>query len=156
MTGRAAAVRCFGVPLRRNRKGPNRAVGMTDPLPEDVRRFLDEHIESLEQLEILRVLAEDPGREWSAGELAAEIQAEAATAATHVTSLAARGLVTTSARGGETVARHGARPAELVNRLAKVLAAYRERPVTMIKLVYAKANERLRAFSDAFRLRKEG
>jgi hypothetical protein len=128
---------------------------MTDPLPEDVRRFLDENIESLEQLEILRVLAEEPGREWSAGELAAEIQAEPSAAASHMAALAARGLVATSARRGEAVARHGSRSPDLGDRLARVLAAYRERPVTMIKLVYAKANERLRAFSDAFRLRKE-
>lgn len=128
---------------------------MTDPLPEDVRRFLDENIESLEQLEILRVLAEDPGREWAAAELAAEIQADPSAAASHIAALAARGLVATSTRRGETVARHGTRSPELGGRLTQVLAAYHERPVTMIKLVYAKANERLRAFSDAFRLRKE-
>lgn len=128
---------------------------MTDPLPDDVRRFLDEHIESLEQLEILRVIAEDPAREWRVSELAAEIQAEPSVAASHVTALAGRGLVIASSREGETVARHGTATPELGGRLAAVLTAYRERPVTMIKLVYARANERLRAFSDAFRLRKK-
>ena len=127
---------------------------MTNPLPDDVRRFLDEHIESLEQLEILRVIAEDPAREWRASELAAEIQAEPSAAAAHVTALAGRGLVIASSKDGEA-ARHGTATPELGGRLAAVLAAYRERPVTMIKLVYARANERLRAFSDAFRLRKK-
>jgi hypothetical protein len=36
-----------------------------------------------------------------------------------------------------------------------VLQLYRERPVSMIKLVYARARDPLRNFADAFRLRKE-
>jgi hypothetical protein len=41
---------------------------------------------------------------------------------------------------------------ELVDRL---LQLYRERPVTMIKMVYERAKDPLRKFADAFRLRKE-
>jgi hypothetical protein len=126
---------------------------MTDPLPEDVRRFLDEHIESLEQLEILRLLSEDPTREWTAAQLGAEIQADPSVAAAHLAALAGRGLLASSS---PAVSRYGASTPELGERLARALAVYRERPVTMIKLVYARASERLRAFSDAFRLRKEG
>jgi hypothetical protein len=129
---------------------------MAPPLPDDVRKFLDEHIDSLEQLEILRVLAEDPGREWSAAELAAAIQADAGAAAGHVGLLAGRGLLTPVPRGAETAARHGAKSPESAAQVFRLLDAYRQRPVTMIKLVYERANERLRAFSDAFRLRKEG
>ena len=129
---------------------------MTDPLPDDVRRFLDENIESLEQLEILRLLSEAPDRECTAAQLAAEIQAEPSAAAAHLSALAGRGLLILSGSGTDAVARHGTRAPELGERLGRVLAAYRERPVTMIKLVYARANERLKAFSDAFRLRKEG
>lgn len=128
---------------------------MPDPLSDDVRRFLDENVESLEQLEILRVLAEDPGRAWGATELAGAIQAEPATAAKHLTALGGRGLITLTTAGAEAAGRHGARTPELGAKVDALLAAYRQRPVTMIKLVYERANERLRAFSDAFRLRKE-
>ncbi len=128
---------------------------MVEPLPEEVRRFLDENVESLEQLEILRVLAEEPDRAWGAADLAAVIQSDPATAAAHLVALGGRGLVTLSTVGGEAAGRHGARTPDLGGRVNAVLSAYRERPVTMIKLVYARANERLRAFSDAFRLRKE-
>jgi len=128
---------------------------MPDPLSDDVRRFLDENVESLEQLEILRVLAEDPGREWAATELAGAIQAEPATAAKHLAALGGRGLITQTTAGAESAGRHGARTPELAAKVEALLSAYRQRPVTMIKLVYERANERLRAFSDAFRLRKE-
>ena len=128
---------------------------MAEPLPEDVRRFVDEYVESLDQLEILRVLSEDPGREWSAAEVATEIHAEPSAVAASLAALGGRGLLTLSARGVDSVARHGARTPELEDRVSRVLNFYLERPVTMIKYVYARANERLRAFSDAFRLRKE-
>lgn len=128
---------------------------MPDPLSDDVRRFLDENVESLEQLEILRVLAEDPGRAWGVTALAGAIQAEPATAAKHLAALGGRGLITLATSGTETAGRHGARTPELGAKVDALLAAYRQRPVTMIKLVYERANERLRAFSDAFRLRKE-
>lgn len=41
-----------------------------DPFPEEIKKFIDANIESIEQLEILRVLGECPQREWSFAELA--------------------------------------------------------------------------------------
>lgn len=39
--------------------------------------------------------------------------------------------------------------------VARLLQIYRQRPVSMIKLVYKRAKDSLRAFADAFRFRKE-
>jgi DNA-binding transcriptional ArsR family regulator len=126
-----------------------------DPIPEDARRFLDSQIDSIDQLEILRVLAEEPGRERPVADLAGAVQARPDAAAAHLAALSARGLIASKAVDGETYYRHGPRP-EFAAPLEQLLRLYRERPVTMIKLVYAGANERLRAFADAFKLRKEG
>jgi hypothetical protein len=41
-----------------------------DGLPDDVRKFLDASIDSMEQLETLRVLSEEKGREWRVQEIA--------------------------------------------------------------------------------------
>ena len=126
-----------------------------EPIPEEIKRFLDEHVESVEQLEMLRVLQEDPERLWTAANLAKEIQTTPEGAAAHLHALQARGLLSTTPHEGQVAARHGPR-AELAEPLAHLLKLYRERPVSMIKLVYARINERLKAFADAFRLRKEG
>jgi hypothetical protein len=125
-----------------------------EPFPEEIRRFLDGNIESIDQLEILRVLGEDPGRAWTAAELGAAVQAEPAAVSAHLAAMRGRGLLATEARGPDVVARHGPAPAvaELVGRL---LQLYKERPVSMIKLVYDRAKDPLRNFADAFRLRKE-
>lgn len=128
---------------------------MAEAFPEDVVRFLDAHVESIDQLEILRVLGEEPAREWSAGALAAEVQVAPRAIEAHLTALRGRGLVGAEARGAETVYRFGPATPELDALARRVLQCYRERPVSMIKLVYARADDPLRAFADAFRLRKQ-
>ncbi len=127
-----------------------------DPIPDEVRRFLDENVESIDQLEILRILSETPDKEWLARDLARMTQTPPETAAASLTALHARGLLALETRGDLLLARRGARTPGLEAQVDRLLQLYRERPVTMIKLVYARANERLRAFADAFKIRKEG
>lgn len=129
---------------------------LADPFPEDVCRFLDANIESIDQLEVLRVLGEEPGREWTAAALAAEVQAPAADMSGHLAALEARGLIATERRGAEPAWRYGPADPQADAMVQKLLQCYLERPVTMIKLVYAQAADPLRAFADAFRLRKKG
>jgi hypothetical protein len=129
---------------------------LAEPLPEDVCRFLGENIESIDQLEVLRVLGEGPAREWTAAALAAEVQGPPADMAEHLAALARRGLIATERRGAEAVWRYAPASPELDGIVGRLLKCYRERPVSMIKLVYAQAADPLRAFADAFRLRKKG
>ena len=124
------------------------------PLPEDVTRFLYDHVESIDQLEILRVLGEDREKEWDSVALAAAVQAEPQAVRAHLTALHARGLLTIAARRGLSC-RYGVRTPELESMVGRLLQMYRERPVTMIKMVYERAKDPLRAFADAFRIRKE-
>jgi hypothetical protein len=125
-----------------------------DPIPGDIVRFMQANIESLEQLELLRVLSEDPHREWKEEPLGTEAQA-GSQVTTHLTALSSRGLVTVVTTGGVSSYRHGGQSPQLNEMLGRLLQAYKERPVTMIRLVYAQAKDPLRAFADAFRLRKE-
>lgn len=128
---------------------------MAEPFPEDVDRFLDKNVGSIDQLEILRVLGEDPNREWKAAALAQEIQAKPEEMGRHLAALRSRGLLITETREADLFCRWGPATPELENDLRKVLQFYRERPVSMIKLVYAQAADPLRNFADAFRLRGE-
>jgi DNA-binding MarR family transcriptional regulator len=126
-----------------------------DPIPDEVKRFLEANIDSLEQLEILRLLGEDPQKEWHAADLAREAQTPLPTIGAHLSALQARGLLTTQTRGADLLCRYGPSTPELRNRLDQLLQVYRERPVTMINLVYSRARETLKSFAEAFRLRKE-
>lgn len=128
-----------------------------DPLPDDVRRFLHSVIRSVDELELLRALSEQPEREWGAAELGSGIQTGPEAAAGLLAYLLARGLVTRTAGADRPSWKYGAATPELAAGLAGLLRLYRERPVTMIKAVYARpADDPLKSFADAFRLRKEG
>jgi hypothetical protein len=126
-----------------------------EPLPDDIRRFLDGNIETIDQLEVLRVLGEKPDREWTITSLAAAVQADPKLVAAHVAALQGRGLLTVVTRDTESITRYGARTPDLQDLVGRLLQFYRERPVTMIKMVYERAKDPLRTFADAFRLRKE-
>jgi hypothetical protein len=75
--------------------------------------------------------------------------------AAHVAALHARGLIAARKLGADVLGRYGPRTPELEALVGKLLQLYRERPVSMIKMVYDRARDPLRNFADAFRLRKK-
>ena len=127
---------------------------MSDPFPEDVRRFLLAHINSVEQLEVLLLLRGAPDQVWTATAVGQALYTSAAAAVKRLTDLAAGGLVTVLP-GDDPGYRFS--PADdsrrdMVDRLAE---AYSQRRVAVISLIYSKPNDQVQAFSDAFRLRKD-
>jgi hypothetical protein len=127
-----------------------------DAISEKVRRFVEGNIESLEQLEILRVLAEDPGREWNSAALAGEVQTHPHAVPLHLTVLSERGLLTVTRRGTDLVCRYGPQTADLEDLVQQLLQSYKERPVTMIKVVSSRVSNPPRGFASAFRMGKGG
>ena len=128
---------------------------IVDPFPDDVRQFLEGHIDCLDQLEVLRILASDPAKEWSASELAREAHTSPEVLAPHLAALHARGLLTHILRDAVVNCRYGPRTPDLERSVSRLLEMYQQRPVTMIRMVYARANKALKAFVEAFQLRKE-
>lgn len=126
-----------------------------EPLPNDVVKFIDENIESIDHLEILRILSEDRERDWDQETLARQVQTKVEVIRTVAAALNARGLLVTTTRSAEISCRYGPRTPELEALISRLLQVYKERPVTMIKTVYERAKDPLRAFADAFRIRKE-
>ncbi len=112
--------------------------------PNQIIQFLEANIESVEQLEILRILSTNRGREWHVAELALPVQSPPQTVARHLTALEARGLLTLR-HGGELACCHGPRTPQLADMLNHLLQFYNERPVSTIRMIYARsspANER--------------
>lgn len=127
-----------------------------EPIPEDIQRFMDGNLESLEQLEILRVLSENQSTEWTVPALARQVQSQAHHTAQHLAALQSRGLLTTVTTATEVCCRYGVATPDLENHLNRLLQLYKERPVTIIRMIYARKNQTLQAFADSFRMRKEG
>jgi hypothetical protein len=128
---------------------------VSDPFPEDVRQFLQDCIASVEQLEILRVLGESPTREWSDDEIRGQAQVSVQSIHGHLKALEGRGILRCRRSGTQVYCQLGAVSPELDDKVRRMLEIYRQRPVTMIRMVYDGAGSSLRDFADSFRLRKQ-
>ena len=128
---------------------------MSDPdFPEDLRSFIQEYISSVDAAELLMLLARDPARKFSLRELIDALRptvlSEAA-ARRHLAHFGAQGFVVSEA--ADVFQYNAATPAldEAVRALTKV---YNERPVTLVRMIYAPKDEKIRSFADAFRIKK--
>ena len=125
-----------------------------DGVPPEVADFIAKYVDSLVQLESLLLLAGDPDRRWAADDVARELRIDRAWAEAQLDLLCGQSLLVS----GDGPIRHfryapaDASTAETVTLLAE---AYAERRVTVTGLIFAKPPDALRAFSDAFRFRKD-
>lgn len=126
-----------------------------EPISEDVRRFLQTQIASVEQLEVLRVIAEDPQREFSDDELRRLAQVSAEAIHPHLRTMNERGLLRTRSADTRMYAQYGPHTTKLAEQIGQLLEVYRRHPVTMIRLVYKRSTAALDDFADAFRIRKK-
>lgn len=120
-------------------------------LPDDVHRFLYQHIASVEQLEVLLLVRGSPGRSWSAPEMARELYSHPSSIAQRFQALLAAGLMRETAPGHF---QYAPRSPGLDATVAQVDHMYRERRVAVISLIASRPIENVKAFSDAFRIRK--
>lgn len=122
---------------------------------DDFCRFIQISIPSVEAAEILLLLQKSPGRAWSHREivegLRGSITVLEADAAKCVEALNARGLIALDAEQRATY-----RPAtpELDGFTQQLARAYAQRPVTLIRMIYALRDTRIQSFADAFKIRK--
>jgi hypothetical protein len=120
-------------------------------LPEDVHRFLVRHIDSVEELEVLLHARQSPGRSWSAADMARELYSHPTSIEQRFQRLLGAGLLR-ERKAGQV--QYAPRSAELDQVVARLAATYRERRVAVVSLIASKPIENVRAFSDAFRVRK--
>jgi DNA-binding MarR family transcriptional regulator len=119
-----------------------------------VRQFITDHVESVMQLEVLLLLAAQPGKVWTATELAQQLRIDEAWVDAQIRGMGARGLVGV-AEGPPPQFRYDPRAAELGQAVAELAQAYADRRVTVIGLIFSKPVDKLRSFADAFRIRKD-
>jgi hypothetical protein len=123
-------------------------------IPEIVRRFIAQRIESAELLETLLLVHSDSGREWSPDEVARSIYTVPASATRRLEQLVEMGLA--SSNGG-TNPRYRFAPSsnDLRDEVEALAEAYRQQRVAVINLIYSQPPDPLRSFADAFKLRRD-
>jgi hypothetical protein len=123
-------------------------------IDERVRAFIQDHVGSIAELEVILLLRGDPGREWTAAEVAQTLRLGADWSRIHLARLAASGILTEQpgAPARYCLSRSSPGLAETLNAIAE---AYAHRQRSIIQLIYANPDDKIRTFADAFKLRKE-
>ncbi|HUQ73458.1 MAG TPA: hypothetical protein VM183_01945 [Burkholderiales bacterium] len=119
------------------------AVEDTD-FSDDFCQFLQASIPAVEAAELLLALSREPGRAWTL--------AEAGEGGRYADGLAARGLAAIDAERG---VRYAPASEALAAHVATLERVYRERPVTLIRVIYGLRDSKIRSFADAFKLRRK-
>jgi hypothetical protein len=118
-------------------------------------RFIQLAIPSVEAAEILLFLQKSPDRAWELKDiihgLRASITIGDADGAKWVESLQARSLVTI---GQDRRVQYRPASPELEEFARALARAYAQRPVTLIRMIYALRDTKIQSFADAFRIRK--
>lgn len=128
---------------------------MTDRgLSEEVKKFIVEHINSLEQLEILLLLHRHPEKEWTAQNVSRELRLSQPSVATRLADLERRGLLAIR-ESSDLLYRYRPQKPDIepaVDSLARLYPDYR---FTVINLIFSKPLDKIKTFADAFRFRED-
>jgi hypothetical protein len=125
-------------------------------IPEPVRRFVDERIESVSLLEVLLLLQADPMRHWTPTAVSREFRSERGWTEVQLEYLRTHGLLTVERGPGELAYRYSPSHPDLDGVVRELGDAFERRRVTVVKLIFRQPHaERLRAFSEAFRFRRQ-
>lgn len=114
-------------------------------------RFLQTAITSVDAAEVLLLLHAHPEVAWGPRQIVEKLASIAeADAAKHLDALLARGVV---AQGDDRRFQYRPGSAELDAYVQTLAQAYKERPVTLIRMIYALRDSKIRTFADAFKIR---
>jgi hypothetical protein len=118
----------------------------------NIEEFIGTQIESLDELRAVLLFHSQPGVARDADEAAGKLYIPPAAATRVLDSLVKRGILAVQ---GEP-RRYTYQPAskDLERLIAELASLDREKPVTLIKMVYSKPKD-IQAFADAFKIRKE-
>jgi hypothetical protein len=134
-------------------------MSQSEDVPEDVRAFLSEHIQSYEQLEILLLLRREK-MDWTAQRLSSHLKISPSLTEAALSELHSRGLVDSPLGASQVRYTGGSRLPDLEVTMGRLASVYAARPIEIIRLMTANAIERvrtaaLRTFVDAFVVRKD-
>jgi hypothetical protein len=128
---------------------------MSQPeIPDIVRRFIAQHVDSAELLETLLLVHSAPERSWSPEEVARSIYTVPAGATRRLEQLVDMGLASSTGTANPAY-RYAPSNPSLAEQVEALAAAYRAQRVAVINLIFNKPPDPLRSFADAFKLRKD-
>lgn len=121
-------------------------------IPAALEAFIHEHVDSIESLEILLLLRRASETFWRAEALESHLGMKSGSAEKRLDGLLRAHLVTQGSSGGY---RYQPPSEEIAANVSALAEAYAERRTAVVNTVYSENLNRLRAFSNAFKMRSE-
>jgi hypothetical protein len=125
-----------------------------DPIPDDVKRFITDNIDSVAEMEGLLLLSKDPDAEWDARTLAQRLYTsdeESERVLAHLKELS----IVVATDDKSPVYRYRPGSAEAGALVDRVTETYSKYLVRVTNLIHSKPHPKIQQFADAFRLRDE-
>ena len=125
-----------------------------DPIPNEVKQFILERIESVAQLEALLLLRSKPDAPWTCEAVANRLYIDQKQTTELLARLGADGFVRAAGEEDPVYRYQPATPhmQQMVDSLAEF---YGKHLVPITNLIHSKPKNRVQEFADAFRLRKD-
>ncbi len=117
---------------------------------DEVRQFVFECIDSVEQLEILLLLTSNRTKEWSAQETSKELRSSENSVEKRLESLCAMGFVTKSSTDPYRY-HYNPKTERIENVIAELAIVYKEKRHRVLELIFSPM-KKARAFANAFRV----
>ena len=124
-----------------------------DSVPDEIKHFIVNNIDSVGQLEALLLLRGNPDQEWSAEAVARRLYISEQMVVPMLLALGKNGLI--DANGTPLSYRYQPKSDELGQMIDRLVEIYGKHLVPVTNLIHTKPRNRIQEFADAFKLRKE-
>lgn len=124
---------------------------MISGIPQEIRDFLTDCIESVSQLETLFLIYERKNVTWTAESISKEMRTHASMAQKQMEFLAHKGILKKESEHSYSYA-----PTSAINeKVTKLYDLYHVRPVAIVTFIFTKPEDKLKGFADAFKFKKD-
>ena len=129
-------------------------MAVPDSLPSDVVQFVNDNVDSIEQLELFVMLIESSNRWWDAVSAGRALGINPGTTQRDLERLATCNLLAVNL-GNDVSYRFEPGSPSLHATIEAFAAAYRKNPSALFRLAAEKQTRAIRDFADAFRIRRK-
>jgi hypothetical protein len=126
-------------------------MGNSDVIPEDVKQFIFQYIDSIALMEGLLLFLGNPSKEWGTKAIADELFINEEQAEQLLKRLKKSGFVSSSKTHGYL---YQPKP-DLKDIAERVALLYRQYLIPMTNLIHTASKSRIQEFADAFKIRKD-
>lgn len=123
-------------------------------LSKEVKDFIAEHLHSVIRLEVLLLVAEGRDKVWDSATVGRRLHLSSHSTKAHLDELLSQGLLTLIDEADETLYRYNPSSDKLDKTVARLRNAYATQRVAVLTQIFANPVDRIRLFSEAFRIIK--